>query len=898
MIRASDARQEHSRPAESSSIFRAMSAPINERLSAALADRYRFDRRLGEGGMATVYLAEDLKHDRKVAIKVLKPELAAVLGADRFVVEIKTTAALSHPHILPLFDSGTADGFLYYVMPFIKGETIREKLNRETQFGVEEAVRIAREVADALDYAHRNGVIHRDIKPENILLHDGRAMVMDFGIALAVSAAAGGRMTETGLSLGTPHYMSPEQATADKEITGRSDVYSLASILYEMLAGVPPHEGGSAQQVIMRIIADTPRPVTDLRKSVPPNVAAALSKALEKLPADRFESARSFADALSSPSFTVPGRRTVARSGLPAIRQGSLLPWSIAGLAVVVASVLALRPRASGDPAGIPVFASLDVEGIGMSGIGGSQFSVSPDGRRVAIVLQRDAVGLAVRSLDSASTRFLARTRGATHPFWSPDSKSIGFFMNDSLKTVDLASETVRTICAARFANGGSWSHDGTIMFGTRAGILTGSATANQCSVRMSDVMDGSRTLQPYFFPDGRHFIATGDQRVWLGDLERPDSLVLLRDLTRSEAVFVAPDILLWRATDAILAQRVDVRARRLIGEPVRVLPRTRNPGGHTALSVSETGVVVASFVKVNDEAPDGSQIGIVDRAGTELHMRPIPAGVWSGLRLSRSGQRLALGGWNIQAMTLASSRWQRIAGSAETGKETSTRAVWSPGDTAVLFVQAFSPPVLRAVSMASGTVRTITEVPFRQRSTQPAGTGGVIGDWSPDGRRIATTIGREVWEYDFATDSARRLFDAGSPLADFRYHPGGAWATYTQSVEGSTDVFVRPILGTGEPIRISSDGGRWPRWNARGSELFYVDERENVIAVPVRFNSRLVPGTPAIVVPAAAFSTHHPTEFDVAPDGQRFYFIVSSDTRSLDLVLNWRLDTSPRRSR
>src|SRR4026209_2836785 len=221
-----------------------------ERLTSALADRYRIERELGQGGMATVYLAQDLKHDRKVALKVLKPELAAVLGGERFVVEIKTTAALQHPHILPLFDSGTAGGFLYYVMPYIQGETIREKLNRETQFGVDEAIRIAREIADALDYAHRHGVIHRDIKPENLLLHDGRAMVMDFGIALAVSAAAGGRMTETGLSLGTPHYMSPEQATADKEITGRSDVYSLASVLYEMLAGQPPHIGPSAEASI------------------------------------------------------------------------------------------------------------------------------------------------------------------------------------------------------------------------------------------------------------------------------------------------------------------------------------------------------------------------------------------------------------------------------------------------------------------------------------------------------------------------------------------------------------------------------------------------------------------------------------------------------------------------
>ncbi|HXI22131.1 MAG TPA: serine/threonine-protein kinase, partial [Gemmatimonadales bacterium] len=254
-----------------------------ERLSQALADRYRIERQLGQGGMATVYLAEDLKHDRRVAIKVLKPELAAVLGAERFVVEIKTTAALQHPHILPLFDSGAADGFLYYVMPYVEGETLRDKLNREKQLGVDEAVRITSEVADALDYAHRHGVIHRDIKPENILLHDGRPMVADFGIALAVSAAAGGRMTETGLSLGTPHYMSPEQATADKDISNRSDIYSLGSVLYEMLTGEPPHMGTSAQQIIMKIIAETAKPVTALRKSVPPNVAAAVARALEKL---------------------------------------------------------------------------------------------------------------------------------------------------------------------------------------------------------------------------------------------------------------------------------------------------------------------------------------------------------------------------------------------------------------------------------------------------------------------------------------------------------------------------------------------------------------------------------------------------------------------------------------
>ena len=320
-----------------------------ERLTAALASRYRLVRTLGAGGMATVYLAEDLKHDRKVAIKVLKPELAAVLGAERFVVEIKTTAALSHPHILPLFDSGEADGFLYYVMPYIEGETLREKLNRETQCGIEEALRITTQIAEALDYAHRHGVIHRDIKPENILLHDGRPMVMDFGIALAVSAAAGGRMTETGLSLGTPHYMSPEQATAEKQITARSDIYSLASVLYEMLAGEPPHTGASAQQIVMKIIAERVQPVTELRSTVPPQVSAALERALAKLPADRFATVREFAEALGDPQFAAAPARHGTQHGTlqgAAGRRGA--PLAVTGalaLALLAVSVYAWRPQ-------------------------------------------------------------------------------------------------------------------------------------------------------------------------------------------------------------------------------------------------------------------------------------------------------------------------------------------------------------------------------------------------------------------------------------------------------------------------------------------------------------------------------------------------------------------------
>src|SRR4051812_22940297 len=273
------------------------------RLQAALADRYRLERELGAGGMATVYLAFDSRHDRRVALKVLRQELAAVIGADRFLAEIRTTANLQHPQILPLFDSGSSDGFLYYVMPYVEGESLRERLRREKQLPVEDAVRIAREVASALDYAHRHGVIHRDIKPENIMLHDGSALVADFGIALAASKA-GTRMTETGMGLGTPHYMSPEQAMGEREITARSDVYALGAVLYEMLTGDPPFTGSTAQAIVARVVTESPRPLIPQRHTIPPEVDAAVLRALEKLPADRFATAAQFADALKTPGVT------------------------------------------------------------------------------------------------------------------------------------------------------------------------------------------------------------------------------------------------------------------------------------------------------------------------------------------------------------------------------------------------------------------------------------------------------------------------------------------------------------------------------------------------------------------------------------------------------------------
>src|SRR2546428_2838375 len=273
-----------------------------ERLKTALADRYAIERALGSGGMATVYLADDLKHHRKVAVKVLRPELAAALGPDRFLREVEIAAKLNHPHILALYDSGEADGFLFYVMPYIRGESLRRKLGREKQLPIDEALRITGQVASALDHAHQREVIHRDIKPENVLLYEGEAVVADFGIALAVRAAADERLTQTGLVVGTPEYMSPEQAAGEREVDGRSDVYSLGCLLYETLAGEPPYMGPTAQSVIAKRLADPVPSIRRLRAAVPSAVEHALVKALARHPADRFASAGAFVQALTAPA--------------------------------------------------------------------------------------------------------------------------------------------------------------------------------------------------------------------------------------------------------------------------------------------------------------------------------------------------------------------------------------------------------------------------------------------------------------------------------------------------------------------------------------------------------------------------------------------------------------------
>ena len=400
--------------------------------------------------------------------KVLKPELAAVVGAERFLAEIKTTANLQHPHILPLFDSGEADSFLFYVMPFVEGETLQDRIDREKQLPVDEAVRIATAVANALQTAHGQGIIHRDIKPANILLSRGEPLITDFGIALAIGAAGGGRLTETGLSLGTPYYMSPEQATGDQAVGSSTDAYALGSVLYEMLVGDPPYAGNTAQAVLGKIIAGDPVSAAKHRPSVPANVDAVIRCALEKLPADRFTSAQEFVRALDDPGFRRGGE--AARGVAAGAGVWNTSSIAFASLALVFAlgfGWLLLRP----DPPQPVSRQLLSTEGwAGLETVFGRLVALAPDGSSMILPLDDSQLGLKMRG--STEITPIPGTEGGRHVVYSPDGQWIAYSVGtDLFKRSLVGGSPVRL--AEDLATGTlglAWLDDRTILYEQNVG--------------------------------------------------------------------------------------------------------------------------------------------------------------------------------------------------------------------------------------------------------------------------------------------------------------------------------------------------------------------------------------------------------------------------------------------
>jgi serine/threonine-protein kinase len=842
--------------------------------------------------MATVYLAQDLRHDRKVAVKVLKPELAAVLGAERFVVEIKTTAALPHPHILPLFDSGSADGFLFYVMPYVEGETLRARLNRETQLGVDEAVRIGREVADALDYAHRHGVIHRDIKPENILLHDGRPMVADFGIALALSAAAGGRMTETGLSLGTPHYMSPEQATADKDITARSDIYSLGSVVYEMLTGNPPHVGASAQLIIMKIIAEPVEPVTKYRKSVPPNVAAAVSRSLEKLPADRFESAKAFADAMANPGFTstsytaagsaAPGAATL-RSNRP-----FLVAAGVAALALAAAGFGWLRPAPSRP---VQRFGLVLPDSQALAdNANGTRVAISPDGRTLAYVGANgeEANRLWVRSLDQLHAIPLPGTERAVNPSFSPDGKRIAFATTTprALKVVPVAGGPVLTLVDSLVDLGGlSWGSDGYIYYD---GHLQGDGIARvresggppEIASRPDSTATESYHFQPSALPNGRGVLLTIFRP---GGLEAADIGVLdtrtgrHKVLTRGIAARYSSSghLVYLTAGGMLMAARFDLGRLSLVGEPVLLADGVAIRGNSRVdLGISPAGTLVYASGNVSTGS---RELVWVTRDGVTSQVDSAFAGDLTGRPvLSPDGRTVAFTTGQGRSRQVWVKQMER--GPVSRVAEYGWAASWMPDGRDLVF------------SSLTGLQRVPADGSRLPTLVHP--TDGSTPSFSADGKWLVFARRGDLVGFQTAADTSIKplVADRGTQVLP-TISPDGRWLAYASDESGNYHVYVRPFPNTAVAKRqVSVTSGYAPRWSRTGRELFYFDTNSDLWVVEVPPGPVFTPGTPRKLFSALPFAPIATNYFDVSPDGRRFLFSRAKNgggaPRSDNLVL------------
>jgi Tol biopolymer transport system component/tRNA A-37 threonylcarbamoyl transferase component Bud32 len=870
-----------------------------DQLNAALAGRYTVERLVGEGGMATVYLARDVKHDRHVALKVLKPELGAVLGVERFLSEIKVTANLQHPNLLPLFDSGEAAGLLFYVMPFIEGESLRVKLDREKQLPIDEAVRLSVAVASALDYAHRHGVIHRDLKPENILLHDGQPVIADFGIALAVSKAGGARVTQTGLSLGTPQYMSPEQASGDRAIDARSDIYSLAAMTYELIAGEPPHTGSTAQAIMAKLMTAEPAPLSTLRKSAPVHVEAAVERGLAKLPADRFSTAREFAEALQGRGFAltdsmtstrrVPGRAAVSTYKSPAFAVAAL----VAALALGAAAWQWSVARAKIDPQVVRFDVPIPASMLTNNAAAGANIAVSPDGKTIAYVSSgtSNSTRVFLRALDESEARPIPGTEGAQQPFFSPDGRWVGYVVRDQVYKVSLAGGAPLALGATLAQSVGvAWSKSREIVAGTANGILAiPEAGGNpRVIVKPDEKTQELFFNQPVALDDGETilFAISGGS---FGTNQLAAVSLKTGTITRTGLPILAPlgvkDGILVFATLAgsLSAIRFDEGSSKPIGEPtplgINVLVRVSG-AADAALSPAGTLVFQAATAE--------SQVGWVDQRGafTPL-MEEVRA--YGFPRLSPDGKRIAItvgngGRSDIWTYDIDSRTPTRLT----TAGNINERPEWSHDGRQVLF-------------RTDRTPRSSIWWQPADRSAEATSLHGSAGHDFYEG--LITADGKYfVYQIDDAKvsqadvmyramsgDTTSKPVSATNFIeAQARVSPDGKWIALATDASGTTQIVVQPFPGPGGQVQVSLNGGTEAVWSRDGKKLYYRDGREFIAASVSGDGGFRVTSRAALFDDPYVFAAAPHPNFDVALDGSRFLMVRNAQTPRLSVVYGW----------
>jgi serine/threonine-protein kinase len=863
-----------------------MTTQTTARLSVALVERYQIDGELGRGGMATVFRAHDVKHDRVVAIKVLHPDLGAALGSERFLAEIRTTARLQHPHILTLLDSGEADGLLYYVMPYVSGESLRDRLTREKQLPVDVAVTIAREVADALSAAHALGIVHRDIKPENILLNGTHALVADFGIALAVQHAGGARMTQTGLSLGTPQYMSPEQATGDREIDGRSDVYALAALLYEMLAGEPPHSASNAQAVIAKLMTEEPRRLSLMRGTVPPSVEAAVHRGLQKLPADRWATAKEFGDALRD-------MRGVELLAAPRRRTAMFVVGAIAIVAAVIAGVegvLLRRAPAASDALTLRFpLVTPDSERL-VSTMPAIPFTLSSDSRRLVYTgLGPTGPRLYVRGLDDMQTHVLAGTDGALQPTFSPDGKWVAAIVNNRIVKVPSeggALVTVRPLDGV--SNAGLVWLDSDTLLASNNGRLEAVPVDGGAPVVLSrpDTAHGeSRQWGPRVID--RRFIAyisLGPTRITanrIGILDRKTGRATITKEFGTTVLGALDGRLLWVTTDgsvmaAAMSAGGELGPRRRVLEDVLV-----RSGGAAKASVSPSGsliyhrVVSASQLVLLDERGAAAPLGLETRP--YAHPRWSPDGSKIAVSVGRTGGADI---WVIDVKTKSSSKL--------TSGPVDDNPSWSADGKRIVFRSLDSTGNVLKVIAADGRGPATTLVPGKLDAY--SGAFSHDGKWLMYRTSDLTTAYRDIFVIpmtDGADRAPRAVREGLATRADPSFSPDDRTLAFISDESGNAQTYVAPFPGPGPAVQVSVNVGTEPEWSRDGRVLYY-RSGANLMAATIA-ESPLSVTSNRVLFPMPYLTDTGYHDYDVSPDGKHVLALESVDREAETIVIyNW----------
>ncbi len=878
--------------------------------------RYEIVSLIGAGGMGEVYRARDPKLGRDVAIKVLP----AAFSADaerlrRFEQEAQAAGALNHPNILSIYDVATHDGSLYVVSELLEGETLRERMDGAA-LPSRKAIDYALQIAHGLAAAHEKGIVHRDLKPENLFItKDGRVKILDFGLAKLIEPKIENEAqtdvptrrinTSPGAVMGTAGYMSPEQVRG-RGVDHRSDIFSFGTVLYEMLSGNRAFKGESAIETLNAILKEDPPDISPTNSNVPPALERIVRHCMEKSPEERFQSARDLAFALEAIS-GFSGSQTLTSDILPPptvrLKSRERLAWIIAGvmlLGLLAALPFAIsyfrRPSVEANTVRFSVPLSENAKFVSDPEL--HNLSISPDGQRLAFVAESEGQKMLwVRSLNTLSAQSLPGTEGAISPFWSPDSRYLAFFAEGKLKKIEASGSSLQTVCnlPADGESVGTWGRDGTILFVdadfVKGGIYRVAAAGGAPTLLMKN--DGNTNNWLHFLPDGRHFLfATNNKQnerdgIYVGSIDSGETKQLVPSISRAE--YAPPGYLLYVRDGTLLAQEFDADNLRLTGEPFPVVERLPyfDKTGWAEFSLSENGVLA----HMNNIWT--TQLVWLDRGGREIgqvgatgeHYKP---------RLSPDGQKVVMATTDRQ--TGSGDLWiHDIARDTRTrftaGASDDSDPVWSPDGRRLSFFSCCesgkSNLRIKDLSDTTGT----GESPFQSGFNSPL-------DWSPDGRFILYTQSQpttqgNIWVLPlFGEQKPFPFLQTQFEETDARFSPDGRWVAFVSNESGRNEVYVTRFDQPGEKWRISTTGGRSPRWRRDGKELFYLAADKKLMVV-------------AIKSAAATFEASAPTplfkidsiiegDYEVTADGQRFLInssVAGAQSLPFTVVLNWTKD-------